>query len=170
MNPICSSKSYKLFTKEEDNSIKHLYEDLGIKDWKQIALHLPNRSAKSCQDRFINYLQSNLKAENWTKEEEDHLLNLAGKYGNKWKIISRHLPGRSPISIKNRFVKCLSKNADKEINLSNVNKSRTARLVLSPDFDEKKNLEFPIHKEFEILFGEVFQNEFNAFDFAFNGF
>lgn len=137
-----SSKSYHLFTKEDDNTIKHLYEDLGIRDWKQISENLPNRTSKTCHNRYINYLQTDLKTEDWSKEEDDHLLKLVEKYGNKWRIISEHLPGRSPNSIKNRFGKWLLQDADKDINLLKGNKCRTAKIVLPPDFDEKKNLEF----------------------------
>jgi hypothetical protein len=141
-----------------------------MRDWEIISQNLTNRSAKTCLDRYINHLQPNLKTDNWSKEEDDNLLKLVETYGNKWKIISGILSGRSPISIKKRFVNFLSKNVDSEKNITRVNICRIARLVLPPDFDEKKNLEFPIHKDIGNLFEEVFQNEFNALDFVFDDF
>jgi hypothetical protein len=170
MNTNNTSKTRILFTKEEDDLIKHLYEDIGIKDWNKISQYLPNRSAKNCQDRYINYLRPNLKAGNWTKEEDDHFLKLVEKYGKKWTIISEHLPGRSPVSLKSRFAKCVKNKIDQIIYFPTEQKSRIARLVLPSDFEEKKSMEFPTHPEIENLFEQVFRNEFNAFNFAFDDF
>jgi hypothetical protein len=57
---------------------------------------------------LVFLLQSNLKTDNWSKEEDDHLVNLVEKYGKKWKIISEDLPERSPVSIKTSFAKWLT--------------------------------------------------------------
>jgi hypothetical protein len=48
--------SRQTFTKEDDWIIKHLYEQMKIKDWNKISAHFKNRSPKNCRDRYINYL------------------------------------------------------------------------------------------------------------------
>jgi hypothetical protein len=63
MENKASSKSRLLFTKEEDSLIKHLYEDLGMRNWNQISQFLTTRKAKNCRDRYLNYLQPNLRTE-----------------------------------------------------------------------------------------------------------
>jgi hypothetical protein len=165
-----SSKSNSLFSKEEDNTIKHLYENIGIRDWKEISHQLPSKTSKNCQNRYLNYLQPNLKTDNWSKEEDDHLLNLVESYGGKWIIISKHLPGRSPLSVENRFVKYLQKNIKKNIFFPIVNKCRTAQLAFLPNDEEKEKIENQINIEVEKLFERASQNEFNAFHIAFDDF
>jgi hypothetical protein len=140
MNNNISSRSYNFFTTEEDNMIKHFYEDLGIKNWSEISQHFSNRSAKIIQNRYFNYIQSNLNYNEWSNEEDQQLIALVDKYGHKWRIISQYLPGRSPISAKNRFVKYLFKRIDKNMKLTKGNDHRTARLVFQPNLKKQNTL------------------------------
>lgn len=39
----------------------------------------------------------------WTSEENDRLIKLHHRYGNKWSKLAKELPGRSPTAIKNHF-------------------------------------------------------------------
>jgi hypothetical protein len=74
-------QSRSLFTEHEDNLIKHLYEELGIRDWNQIAQYLPTRSPQKCRDRYLHCLQPNLTTKALSKEEDDKLANLVKQYG-----------------------------------------------------------------------------------------
>ncbi|XP_077210628.1 uncharacterized protein LOC143846097 [Tasmannia lanceolata] len=59
------------------------------------------RCGKSCRLRWINYLRPEIKRGNFTPEEEETILKLHESLGNKWSIISTHLPGRTDNEIKN---------------------------------------------------------------------
>jgi hypothetical protein len=103
------------FTPEEDNLIKHFYEIIGIVDWKVIASKMPkmnHRTAKSCQERYVNYLSPSIDNKAWTIEDNNLLLELIEKHGEKWFLISKIMIGKSPTSIKNRWYKNLIKKAD----------------------------------------------------------
>ncbi|KAH0456592.1 hypothetical protein IEQ34_014499 [Dendrobium chrysotoxum] len=59
------------------------------------------RCGKSCRLRWINYLRPDIKRGNFTKEEEDTIINLHELLGNKWSKIASCLPGRTDNEIKN---------------------------------------------------------------------
>jgi hypothetical protein len=159
MENEASSKARQLFSKEEDNMIKQLYEEFGMRNWNRISQFLPARKAKNCRDRYLNYLQPNLKTEDWTAEEDSDLLKLVQQYGKKWMIISELLPGRSPISTKNRFTRFLENEGDKDFVIPKENKCRTARLALPDDFDCTNNVNDLKNANLIHLFEQIFSNE-----------
>jgi hypothetical protein len=74
------------FSQEEDQLIKHLYEVVGINDWKIIASQMPiinNRSAKRCKERYLNYLNPTIQKNELTINDDHLLLELIESYGKK---------------------------------------------------------------------------------------
>lgn len=111
-----SYNAKKKFTQEEDDLVKFLFEEAGVKDWKLIASTMPqnnHRTPKSCNDRYQNYLKSSLNHDAWTIEEDHLLFELIEKYGKKWAVISKLMVGKSQSSVKNRWYKHLIKKVDK---------------------------------------------------------
>ncbi|KAD3642038.1 hypothetical protein E3N88_31262 [Mikania micrantha] len=51
----------------------------------------------------MNYLRPNVKHGNFTKEEEDVIIKVHNKLGNKWSKMAALLPGRSDNEIKNHW-------------------------------------------------------------------
>ena len=60
-----------------------------------------------CFHRFKK-LNDNFYKGKWTKEEDEKLKNLVGKFGKKWKYISTLLGNRSNKQVRNRFIDYLS--------------------------------------------------------------
>uniref|UniRef100_A0A6V7QXD3 Transcription factor AS1 n=1 Tax=Ananas comosus var. bracteatus TaxID=296719 RepID=A0A6V7QXD3_ANACO len=58
------------------------------------APHL-RRDAKSCLERWKNYLRPGIKKGSLTEEEQRLVIRLQAKHGNKWKRIAAELPGRT---------------------------------------------------------------------------
>ncbi|KAI5093324.1 myb-related protein B, partial [Silurus meridionalis] len=83
------------WTQDEDESLRRLVQNLGTGDWKYIASFLPNRSEHQCQHRWYKVLDPDLVKGPWTKEEDEKVIQLVQKYGNKqWAVVAKHLKGR----------------------------------------------------------------------------
>lgn len=66
----------------------------GISKWSDIASRIPGRLGKQCRERWVNHLDPSIKKGSWEKEEDEMLVRLHTRFGNKWKLISQHMEGR----------------------------------------------------------------------------
>ncbi|XP_012694000.1 v-myb avian myeloblastosis viral oncogene homolog-like 2b isoform X2 [Clupea harengus] len=83
------------WTQEEDDNLRALVQKLGPNDWKRIASYLPSRTEHQCQHRWFKVLDPDLVKGPWTKEEDEKVIELVKKYGNKqWAMVAKHLKGR----------------------------------------------------------------------------
>lgn len=85
----------------EDTTIRQLRE-AGAR-WSHIAEQLPGRIAEHIRDRYVNFLDPDLKKTPWTKSEDQILYQQQKLHGNKWTTIAKSLPGRSENAVKNRW-------------------------------------------------------------------
>lgn len=67
-----------MWTKEEDEKLKALVNQIGPKNWSSIAKHFPGRIGKQCRERWHNHLNPMINKEKWT-DEEDRVLIKAQK-------------------------------------------------------------------------------------------
>lgn len=111
-----SSTLRKRFTIEEDNSLKHVVHDLGIRNWEDVAAYIPGRTARQCRDRYNNYLFKEISTSTFTPEEDAIILQKYSEIGPHWVAISKFLNGRSGNNVKNRWYKFLSKVCVHDIN------------------------------------------------------
>ncbi|XP_030589655.1 v-myb avian myeloblastosis viral oncogene homolog-like 2a [Archocentrus centrarchus] len=89
------SKCNIKWTQEEDENLKILVSNIGKKDWKTIASFLPGRTEYQCMHRWQKHLDPELVKGFWSKEEDEKIVELVGKYGTKhWTLIAKHLKGR----------------------------------------------------------------------------
>ncbi|KAH8480050.1 hypothetical protein H0E87_030325 [Populus deltoides] len=90
------------WSQEEDDKLREHIEKYGLWNWREIPKFAGlSRCGKSCRLRWMNYLRPDVKHGNYTKEEEDLILKLHEKHGNKWSIIAAKLPGRTDNEVKN---------------------------------------------------------------------
>ncbi|XP_013635639.1 PREDICTED: transcription factor MYB12-like [Brassica oleracea var. oleracea] len=102
--PCCEKVGIKRgrWTAEEDHILSSYIQSNGEGSWRSLPKNAGlKRCGKSCRLRWINYLRSDLKRGNITREEEELVVNLHSTLGNRWSLIAGHLPGRTDNEIKN---------------------------------------------------------------------
>lgn len=84
---------------EEDALLRAYVKQYGPRDWHLVAERMNepslNRDAKSCLERWKNYLKPGIKKGSLTEHEQWLVINLQAKHGNKWKKIAAEVPGRT---------------------------------------------------------------------------
>ena len=111
LNP-CVVKGKGSWTPEEDAKLRQLVEKYGKQKWSYIGKFLPGRIGKQCRERWHNHLNPDLTKKAWTKEEENVIIEVRAKLGNRWAKIARMLPGRSDNDVKNRWYASLRKKVE----------------------------------------------------------
>ncbi|EAY22278.1 Myb-like DNA-binding domain containing protein [Trichomonas vaginalis G3] len=134
---------------KEDQRLIEAVNKYGFIKWNEIAKYVGEcRNGKQCRERWLFNLSPDINNAPWDREEDEKLIKLHGKYGNKWATISRYLEGRSAIKVKNRM-KTLSKKMCLECNIK-------------PHEEKPKPIIIDYPKETHKIYDAAF--DFSAFD------
>ena len=102
----------KQWTSIEDQQLKAAIELIGTDSWGSVAKLVPTRNPRQCKNRWIhmNYKPKN----NFSQWEDDIIISMQKKIGNKWKIISNLVDNKTPNEVMIRWKNHLS-----SLNLTN---------------------------------------------------
>ncbi|XP_042047762.1 transcription factor MYB14-like [Salvia splendens] len=138
--PCCQKTGLKKgpWTAEEDLILINFITQNGHPNWRA----LPKRAGllrcgKSCRLRWMNYLRPDIRRGNFSREEEDTIIQLHAQLGNKWSVIASRLPGRTDNEIKNVWHTHLKKRVAGKTEIKN------GEADYSSDYSRKVELRSP---------------------------
>ncbi|KAJ1694687.1 hypothetical protein LUZ63_011385 [Rhynchospora breviuscula] len=146
--PCCSKVGLNkgAWTPQEDLRLITYIQKYGHSNWRALPkLAGLKRCGKSCRLRWINYLRPDIKRGNFTQEEEETIIKLHNKLGNKWSKIASCLPGRTDNEIKNVWNTHLRKRlSSKEQSPKSINATTDSSSL------ELEKFEIPVENEMDI--------------------
>ncbi|PKA45640.1 Transcription factor GAMYB [Apostasia shenzhenica] len=99
---MTSNTRKRPWSSAEDEKLIECVKQNGERNWPAVANFSGlSRDSKSCRLRWLNHLSPRHNNEPFTPEEECTIIQLHSIYGNKWSLMTKHLPGRSDNEIKN---------------------------------------------------------------------
>ncbi|KAL2331770.1 hypothetical protein Fmac_019351 [Flemingia macrophylla] len=110
--PRCDQNGLKkgAWTPEEDSKLIAYITKYGHWNWRLLPKFAGlARCGKSCRLRWLNYLRPDVKRGNFSRDEEETIVRLHEKLGNRWSAIAAELPGRTDNEIKNHWHTVLKK-------------------------------------------------------------
>ncbi|KAJ8455711.1 hypothetical protein OPV22_035060 [Ensete ventricosum] len=121
-----------LWSPDEDQKLRDYILQHGVSCWSAVPAKAGlQRNGKSCRLRWINYLRPGLKRGNFSPEEEETIVKLQSKLGNKWSQIAMHLPGRTDNEVKNQWNSYLKKKIIKPQELgTSISASSALNLII----------------------------------------
>jgi len=135
-----------LWTQAEDKLLLELIAQYGQK-WTLIGRLIGGRKCKQVRDRYLNYLNPEIKTCPFTPEEDNQLISLFNKIGNKWKQIATNMAGRSESQVKNRYyrhLKGILSASSTESSPFEINKYSSISSNSTEDTENNDHLDFTI--------------------------
>jgi hypothetical protein len=97
-------KKSQPWTADEDKKLLQAIEMYGQDNWSAVAEFVGSRTKSQCSQRWTRNLNPNLSKETRTEEEDEKLLQLVEKYGNKnWAKIAQQMGNRSDVQCRYHY-------------------------------------------------------------------
>lgn len=99
-----NGNSRHTFTPDEDIKLIRIIGDAKTINWVNVSKRMKNRTPRQCRERYKNYLFPKVKTSEFTPEEDQKILEMYSEFGNKWTMMAKNIKGRTPNSIRLRFL------------------------------------------------------------------
>eukprot|EP00752_Nemacystus_decipiens_P010360 g9230.t1 len=90
------------WTNEEDELLVSVVNE-GHKNWGSLSARIPGRTSKQCRERWCHHLDPRIVKGQWTAAEDEIIVSMQKRIGNKWAQIAQHLDGRTENATKIRW-------------------------------------------------------------------
>ncbi|KAH8555154.1 hypothetical protein BGW37DRAFT_475968 [Umbelopsis sp. PMI_123] len=105
---VSRQKAKRRWTKTEDRLLKQVVKSLGPRNWQQIAHIVGDRTGSQCLQRWTKALDPAIRRSRWAQEEDEVLKNAVEVYGlGNWRMVQKHIPGRTDMQCRERWVNIL---------------------------------------------------------------
>ena len=111
---VAKCKPGRKWTQEEDDKMMDLMR-MYKEDWKAIAKKFPEKTPKQIKERWLNQLNPLVIDKPFSAEEDICLLMHIRAVGRSWSRISKFMPGRSELMVKNRYHSFHRKRLDPDV-------------------------------------------------------
>lgn len=106
-------KAKRRWTKTEDRLLKLVIKSLGPRNWQQIAHIVGDRTGSQCLQRWTKALDPAIRRSRWVPREDHVLKNAVQVYGlGNWSLVQKHIPGRTDMQCRERWVNVLDPDLD----------------------------------------------------------
>lgn len=95
----------------EDEILKAAVMKYGINQWARVSSLLVRKSARDCKARWFEWLDPSIRKTEWSREEEEKLLNLAKVMPHQWRSIAP-LVGRTAMQCLEHYERLLDQAAN----------------------------------------------------------
>lgn len=116
----------------EDEILKAAVMKYGLNQWSRISSLLVRKSAKQCKERWYEWLDPKIKKTEWTKDEEEKLLQLAKMFPCQWKTIAPFV-GRTAYQCIEHYEYLLDKAQGRENDPNDPRKLRPGEIDPNPE-------------------------------------
>ena len=116
----------------EDEILKAAVMKYGLNQWSRISSLLVRKSAKQCKERWYEWLDPKIKKTEWTKIEEEMLLNLAKMFPCQWRTIAPFV-GRTAYQCLEHYELLLDKAQGRESDANDPRKLRPGEIDPNPE-------------------------------------
>ncbi|KAI5502723.1 RNA polymerase II transcription regulator recruiting protein [Trichomonas vaginalis G3] len=93
------------WTPEEDERLLQAVHEQGNSNWAAVATFVGNgRTKAQCSQRFHRVIDPRISKSNWSKEEEEKLLQVVEQYGNKaWTRVAAQFGNRTDVQCRFKY-------------------------------------------------------------------
>ncbi|KPM01206.1 cell division cycle 5-like protein [Sarcoptes scabiei] len=118
----------------EDEILKAAVMKYGKNQWSRIASLLHRKSAKQCKARWFEWLDPSIKKTEWSREEEEKLINLVRLMPNQWRTIAS-IVGRTASQCLEHYEQLLDQvqNKDKNSIIDDPRKLKPGEIDPNPE-------------------------------------
>ncbi|KAI2796603.1 CDC5 cell division cycle 5-like protein [Blomia tropicalis] len=118
----------------EDEILKAAVMKYGKNQWSRIASLLHRKSAKQCKARWFEWLDPSIKKTEWSREEEEKLINLVRLMPTQWRTIAS-IVGRTSSQCLEHYEQLLDQvqNKDKDAVIDDPRKLKPGEIDPNPE-------------------------------------
>lgn len=127
----------------EDEVLKAAVMKYGPNQWARIASLLHRKSAKQCKARWYEWLDPSIKKTEWSREEEEKLLQLAKTFPTQWRTIATYV-GRTSAQCLEHYEYLIDKVSERDQELGDEDPRKLKPGEIDPNPETKPARPDPI--------------------------